>query len=361
MVRSSRPVLATVALATAAFLAGTLAPSAAAPSAAGRSAPPDTFRQVAGGLDAPLSLAVSGNDSLWVAQSFAGNLTRQRPGREPRVVWQGKRVSTAGVSVRRKKVVFTTAGRDALLWRFVRRGHARQIADIGRFERNHNPDSGTAYGLPDLDAECAAQWPVEMAGPHTYTGIVESNPYATEMTGHGIYVADAAGNAILHVARGNVSLVSVLPTIPIVITAEVAEEFGLPACVVGETYHFEPVPTDVEMGRDGMLYVTSLPGGPEGLGANGSVFRIDPSTGVAERLVTGLVTATGLDLNREGDIYVAQLFAGEIVRIPAGTTTPERYKQVTLPADVEWRAGRIFATTMTLAGPGAGAVESWAD
>ena len=54
-----------------------------------------------------------------------------------------------------------------------------------------------------------------------------------------------------------------------------------PACVVGEEYAFEPVPTDVEFGPDGWLYVSSLPGGPEdaSLGARGAVFRVNPWTG----------------------------------------------------------------------------------
>lgn len=47
---------------------------------------------------------------------------------------------------------------------------------------------------------------------------------------------------------------------------------GLDPCFVGRTYWFEPVPTDIEVGRGGQLYVPSLLGGPEGdeLGARGS-------------------------------------------------------------------------------------------
>lgn len=38
----------------------------------------------------------------------------------------------------------------------------------------------------------------------------------------------------------------------------------------GAPHNFEPVPIDVEIGDDGMLYVSTLPGGPEGpeLGAH---------------------------------------------------------------------------------------------
>lgn len=50
------------------------------------------------------------------------------------------------------------------------------------------------------------------------------------------------------------------------------------ACVVGHEYAFEPMPTDVEIGPDGWLYVSSFPGGPEdpSLGARGAIFRINP-------------------------------------------------------------------------------------
>ncbi len=59
------------------------------------------------------------------------------------------------------------------------------------------------------------------------------------------------------------------------VTKESAAALELPDCVVGVTYAFEPVPTDVEVGKDGYLYVTTLPGGPESpaLGARGSSGR----------------------------------------------------------------------------------------
>ena len=58
------------------------------------------------------------------------------------------------------------------------------------------------------------------------------------------------------------------------------------------SYAVEAVPTDVEVGPDGKLYVTSLPGGPEdpSLGANGRVLRIDPATGKVTTVVGGLIS-----------------------------------------------------------------------
>lgn len=97
-------------------------------------------------------------------------------------------------------------------------------------------------------------------------------------------------NAILKVdaGSGDVSTVAVLPPRPAVVPAGTRIPIDMaggtvevPACVVGHDYAFEPVPTDVEIGPDGWLYVSSTPGGPEdpSLGARGAIFRINPWTG----------------------------------------------------------------------------------
>ena len=79
---------------------------------------------------------------------------------------------------------------------------------------------------------------------------------------------------------GRIKTIAVLPPRPEVISQEQAESFGFPACTFGKTFNFEPVPTDVEVGRNGEPYVSSLPGGPEdaSLGARGGVFRVNPWT-----------------------------------------------------------------------------------
>ena len=100
-------------------------------------------------------------------------------------------------------------------------------------------------------------------------------------------------------------------------TAETAAAFGFPACSAGYGYSFEPVPTDIEVGTGGWLYVTSLPGGPEdpSLGARGSVLKIHPGTGEVRTVAKGLISATGLAVDRfTGTIAVTELFGG-----PQGT------------------------------------------
>ena len=58
------------------------------------------------------------------------------------------------------------------------------------------------------------------------------------------------------------STLAVLDPAGIELTEEAVGMFGLPECVTGLTYFAEPVPTDIEMGPDGNLHVTTLPGGP---------------------------------------------------------------------------------------------------
>jgi sugar lactone lactonase YvrE len=197
-----------------------------------------------------------------------------------------------------------------------------------------------------------AKFPAE-GQPPTYTGIVESHPYASTQAADGTtYVADAAGNAVLAVKAGAVRTVAVLPHKTLRVDAEFAEQAEMPSCAVGRLYRFEPVPTDVEIGPDGLLYVSTLPGGPEdgSLGAGASVYRITPSTGSTSRLATGLVSATGLAVSPGGDVFVSELFGGRIARIPHGSHRVLTYAKVGLPGDVEWSRIGIFATTNVLSG-----------
>ena len=85
---------------------------------------------------------------------------------------------------------------------------------------------------------------VDVIGPPTYSGLVDSHPYAiANAPDGGWYVAEAAGNTILKVSRdGRVSVVAVLAPVPVVITAEAAAANGLPACTIGTTYRFEARP-----------------------------------------------------------------------------------------------------------------------
>ncbi len=331
----------------AALTAATITPASAAP--------------IATDLVSPLSAAVAEDGTAYVAQNFAGLLMEVPPGGDPEVAYSAPKQGTevGAVSVSGAVVSFaTTRGRRTHLLRMTPGGDAERVANIGAYERSANPDADTTYGFKGLGARCKKKLPPFLL---PYQGIVESHPYATLPGAGTTYIADAAANAILAAAPdGTVSTVAVMPNVPVRIGPKEAKVNGLPRCVAGHKFRLEFVPTDVEMGPDGMLYVSSLPGGPEdgSLGANGSVWRVDPATGDSEKVVGKLVSPVGVAVADNGDLYVSQLFAGQIVRVPAGTRAKEPYKTVRLPGDVEWTPEAIYATTRVLSN-GKGRLVRW--
>lgn len=309
---------------------------------------------VANKLVSPLSLAVNSNGAAYVSQNFAGQLVKVKKGRAPKLLARAAEGREIGaVEVRGAVVTFAVSwgNNEGGVVRQFRHGRTTTIGNIGAAEQVHNPDGANSYGFQDIDEECADQVPEEF-GPATYDGIVETHPYATAVARRTTYVADAGANAIFKIADGQVTPVGALPPVGVVVSAETAEAMGMPECVGGKTYHFEPVPTDVEVGPDGALYVTSLPGGPEdgSMGANGSVLRMDPTTGAVEKVAGGFVSTTGIAVAPNGDLYVSELFTNRILRVPAGTSTPRPFRRATMPAALEIKGAHLYATTNVLSG-----------
>ncbi|MCU1404690.1 MAG: hypothetical protein JWQ43_993, partial [Glaciihabitans sp.] len=234
-------------------------------------------------------------------------------------------------------------------------GTPSQLADLWAYEAAHNPDQGETYGWVDLPADCAAQIDPTVFGPPTYTGTIDSHPYASLALNNGVFVADAGANAILKVGYdGTVSTVAVLPAQPpVTVTAEAATANGFPACVAGFDYRFESVPTDVEIGPKGQLYVSTLPGGPEdpSLGGRGSVYTVNPKTGESALLATGFVGATGLGVSTTtGTVVVSELFGGpdgtgQISVIEPGETQAKPLISLPSPSAIELRESRLWVTT----------------
>ena len=316
------------------------------------------------GLVSPLSLAVAGDGTVYYAQNFAGVLLSKKRGKQPKVVYQDPDGNEVGaVSERDGSLRFAVTiagdeegqGAGAVLMGVGNSGRPKALANLGKYEETKNPDGEVVYGFRNLPEECEVPPFLE-----AYNGIVESHPYATtQVSGGRTFVADAAGNTILKLSKGGrLSTVAVLPAQPLVVTEAViealaAQEVELPECTLGRTMYLEPVPTDVEQGPDGKLYVTTLPGGPEdpSLGARGSVYRVDPKTGKAKKVVSGLLSPTGIAVGQTGKMYVAELFKGRIAQVKPGGQ-PQRLLQVLLPGDVELRSnGDLYATTQVLVGP----------
>jgi hypothetical protein len=322
------------------------------------------------GLVSPLSLEVDKGGVAYVSENFAGLVTRINSHGNTSNIATTEGLETSAVSTRKGTVYWAETAQDhssSVLMSRDRHGHVRQIADLWAHENSTNPDQVNHYGFEGLDAACLAQFPP--AGPMmnaaSYNGIVDTHPYSSLALHDAIYVADAGGNTILRVGYdGTVSTVAVLkPTAPLLVTAEMAAGAGFPSCSVGHNYRFEPVPTDVELGPDGWLYVTSLPGGPEdaSLDARGTVQKVNPHNGHIKIVAKGFVGATGLAISDKGTIFVAELFGGEngagqvsVVKRGAKTGTP--LIKLSQPAAIELLGSKLYVTTDVLSETGAGAI-----
>lgn len=320
---------------------------------------------LAEGLVSPLRLAAGRGKSVDVAQSFAGIITRISRDGTTETLDSAEGYFSGSVSRSHGTTYYTMtkgagegdpSANESLLKSIDRHGNISTIADIAAYERTANPDKDTQYGFRDLDQACLDKQ-VSLGPLASYTGRPDSNPYATVPFHDHVLVADAGANAIFRVDHwGNISTVAVLPAIPLEITEEIATALDIDPCAVGFTYYLEPVPTDMEVGWKGNLYVTSLPGGPEdpSLGALGSIFTVNHWNGETTLLTSGLVSPTGLALDRKGNIYVAELFANRISVIPRGSTTASTLLEVNQPAEVEMQKGsRLYATTDVLSPEGA--------
>jgi hypothetical protein len=223
---------------------------------------------------------------------------------------------------------------------------AVRTVDLRGFEERRNPDARISYGI-DHPTPCQEEAFAPLGGAR-YAGLVDSHPYAVAALPDGAWlVADAGGNDILKVdRRGNISVVAVLPRQATTITVSGAAALGLPDCVVGAVYNFEPVPTDVELAPGGKLVVSLLPGGPEdpSLGARGAVVSVDLHSGRIRTLATGFAGATNVAVADRGRIFVSELFGGKISVIEHGRVRP--YVSLASPIGLVYVNGTLFAGTL---------------
>lgn len=344
-----------------------LVPAGAAVAAPATSPPPGPST-LADGLVGPLHLSVGPGKTVTVSESFAGRLTAVSPSGATSTLYASPvdgagqpEWSVGGVDHRGSTLYFVEsqgAGPEdprpltGALRSIDRNGTVRTVTDqLGAYEDANNPDSGQSYGLSAADMAANPQCVAELGAvgfPASYTGELDSHPYAVAVVGPVALVADAGANAILAVSlrTGNIRTLAVLPPQPAVITPEAATNLGIPSCA-NLTYAFEPVPTDVAVGPGGKVYVSLLPGGPEdaSLGVRGSVWRVNPFTGNARQYVGGLLSPTGIDVARDGTLYVASLFGEGVYSVSAR----HQHVSLVLPAvqavDVEVSGSTLYATT----------------
>lgn len=192
-------------------------------------------------------------------------------------------------------------------------GRPRVVADVRAFETAKDPDKQGA----------------------------ESNPYAVLDLGGRVLVADAAGNDILSVdSTGRISVFKVLPNVRGG-ACDTRENQGGLFC--------DPVPTSMTFSADGDIIVSGLGSLVEGAGR---VWELDDVTGQIQRTWTGFTGVTGAAQDKAGNLYVSELFNGQVVMVPrtgARATVP-----VPAPAGVVADpAGNVYVSANSLS-PGTG-------
>jgi hypothetical protein len=347
-----------IAIAVVSSTALVAAASTTAPASAKTS--PSNARKLDSAVLAPFQIAVRGG-TIWWGDGFAGTITRLHKGQKKVIARVNGEI--AGVAVSGNKLAYTSSPNNSYQRLTVRQpGHKPVISNLKAYENNHNPDANRTYGIISGGNACARQFFQQATGaPPRYKGVKDSHPYQVEALPGGSWaVAEAAGNAILRVnSLGRISTIAVLPRQAVTFTKKMADAMGAPDCVVGVTYGFEPVPTDVERDRHGNLWVSLLPGGPEdpSLGARGAVYKITPQ-GRVIRMAKGFLGATNLAVSGN-KVYVAELFKGRISTVRKGKIVT--VKTVKSPVSVEVNKRNFFVGTLADFGqqgptPGTGAV-----
>ncbi|MCW2549518.1 MAG: hypothetical protein JWN96_3978 [Mycobacterium sp.] len=307
-------------------------------------------RTLSSSFVAPLQFAISPTSDVLVADSATSTLNqigKAHPIAAGPSAKSGGDVAGVAIDPKTRAIAYTSSTGDHKTTRLtiLSAGHQPVVADLSGFEKTQNPDKINTYGTATRNS-CTVPALRQAHTPVSYTGLVDSHPYAVASLGGGSWaVADAGGNDILKVdPSGDVSLLSVLPPQPLKITAGIAKDNGLNPCLVGITYKFEPVPTDVEVGPQGRLLVTTLAGGPEGPqnGDPGSVYSI-ATNGAATRIAYGFAGATNLAVTPSGRIFVAQISSGLVAEVVNGRPRPVLF----LPgiAGLEYANGGLYAST----------------
>lgn len=323
---------------------GALALTAALPASASGT---PTIKVLSTRVLAPFQLAAS--DHLYASDGFKSVVYRSSTSGLKVVAKGPKTGEVSGVAVGPNgDLAYTTTdyktGKTALTIRS--KSGKTVVANLSAYEKKYNPDAKVSYGI-DNPTDCQKKAFKPLGGAST-KGIVDSHPYAvTSYWNDSWIVAEAGGNDLLRVTSdGRISTVAVLPPQPSTITKSAAKALGLPKCVVGAVYKFDPVPTDVEVAGDGSLAVSLLPGGPESpaLGARGSVWKVDPNTGGSWKTAGGFLGATNLALDDKGRIYVAELFGSRISVIENDKV--RKYVSLKNVVSLVWKRGTLYAGTL---------------
>lgn len=302
------------AIAAAALAATTLA---AQPASAADPPPPPLPAGVtvlASGFQQPAHVAFGPHGTLYVADIGSMQISKVKLRTGASWVVTDKLGFAAGVDVGRDGHVYATSvlgnpEEGAVPARVVRLGHhgtAKVVVDTLAYERAHNPD-GQSQAVDSV-----------------------SNPYSVLKLRDRLIVVDAGANDMLVVRGHHVRTLTVFPV-----------SHAGPCATQPEndpgTFGCDPVPTDVEMGADGYLYVSGL-----GAFVEGHIWKVNPRTGAIVRSWGGLPPLTGLAIGKHGTIYAASLVANQVLRIRGGDID---VAEIPGAADAEYGHGMLVVSS----------------
>jgi hypothetical protein len=168
---------------------------------------------------------------------------------------------------------------------------------------------------------------------------VDSNPYGVLALRDKVLVADAAANTVFQVNRhGEVSVFHVFPNIVNDVTTTPTDTWpGYDPTPEFPGAHF--VPTSLAEGPRGEIYVGGL---ASELPGQGQVVRLNRWSGEVEKTWSGFMTVTGVDVGRDGSLYVSQLFAPQAAPVDpmvAGVLSQVKRDGTRTDKDVPFPAG----------------------
>jgi hypothetical protein len=216
-----------------------------------------------------------------------------------------------------------------------RGGHAKVIANLLRYELNHNPDGQVQF----VNGE-----PVDAL----------SNPFAMTWSKFGLFVADGGANDVLKVnpRTGRVSTFFAPKTFKDTNACQSPDANANPG-----TRGCDPVATGVDV-VGGSVYVSFL--GAEAPNA-GRVYKLNARNGNVQRVWKRLTSPTGVAARHTGTVYVSHVLegapagdpgpgfdpasVGEITRIRHGH---RKHAQVTMPTGLELHNGVLYSTAWSI-------------